>query len=363
MGQKWNAAESLAGFACRLYGTLDRTSNLFFSPHSVSAALSLAYLGAHGETATQMASALGYPSGDGEDTTRALMALAVSEDDRIRLSAANSVWVQRGYRLLDEYLRKVGGMARETDFRASKAASDEINAWIAEHTSDLIRDLVPPGALGALTRLVLANAIHFKGAWATAFDKRLTRKMDFHNLDGSVSQVDTMFARKVKIGHVAHEEYEAGYLPYGDGSMGMLVVIPNDFADFTVSLDGARLLAIRREMRRAEEVDLGLPRFRSESTLGLSGNMAALGMVDAFDDGRADFSGISGERDLVISAILHKALVDVSEEGTEAAAATAVVMRYCCMVRTPRLDVDRPFVFAICRHDGAPLFMGQTVSL
>lgn len=360
---KWNVAESLAGFACRLYGTLDRTKNLFFSPHSVSAALSLAYHGARGETALQMADALGYPSDDAEGTTRALMAAAVSDDNRIKLSAANSVWVQQGYKVLDEYLRKVGEMARRTDFRAAKAAADEINKWIAEHTNDLIKDLVPPDALGALTRLVLANAIHFKGAWTTEFDKRLTRKMDFRNLDGSVSQVDMMFAHKVNIGHAVHEEYEAGYLPYGDGSMGMLVVVPGDFADFTASLDGAKLLAIRREMRYTQEVDLGLPRFKSESTLGLSGNMAALGMTDAFDGDKADFSGISGERDLVISAILHKALVDVSEEGTEAAAATAVVMRCCCMVKTPRLDVDRPFVFAICLHDGTPLFMGQTVSL
>jgi serpin B len=293
------------------------------------------------------------------------MGLTKVSDDRIRLSAANSAWVQRGYAILDDYRRRLGDLFRETDFALSSAASAEINDWIAANTNSLIRDLVSPGALGPLTRLVLVNAIHFKGAWQRAFETVATHKAKFHCLDGRVSQVDMMAANETPLRRIAAAEFEAARLPYGDGSMSMLVVIPKDFGPYSAAFDGTELRAIQQclDDARTVDVDLRLPKFKLESALEVGTTLAELGAGDAFIDGAADFSGITGNRELFISAVLHKALVDVSEEGTEAAAATAVVMRCLCMRTTPRFEVNKPFIFAICGKDDAPLFMGQVVSL
>lgn len=360
--EKWNANESLAGFACRLYGTLDRARNLFFSPHSVSAALSLAHLGARGETAAQMTEALGYPS-DRDGITKAVMDLASTGCASIKLAAANSAWVQRGYTILDDYRRQLDAFVREADFGSPEAARQEINKWVEENTNNLIRDLIPPGALDAAVRLVLANAIHFKAPWNRPFEVDITYKADFHALDGATGSVDMMVANEIHVPYRRSDdgEYEAVRLPYADGSMDMLVVVPQEFKGFSDSLDGRKLLGIHRGMGK-REIDLRFPKFKLESTLVLNDSMRTLGMVDAFELPKADFSGISGNRDLLISSILHKAVVDVSEEGTEAAAATAVVARCLCFKQTPRMVVDRPFIFAICLKDGTPLFMGQMVS-
>ena len=371
METRWDATDSLRDFACRMYGALDRTRNLFFSPHSVSAAMSLAYAGAKGRTATQLAAALSYQADDPE-TTSALMALASLPDNgEIRMSAANAAWIQRGYAILDDYRRKLGDLFRETDFALAGAASAEINRWIAEHTNDLICDLVPPEALGAMTRLVLVNAIHFKGAWQRPFEADITCKADFRCLDGRTTKVDMMAANKVPTRYFATPEFEAAYLPYGDGSMSMLVIVPKDFERFSAEFDGARLRTLQSGLNGASriDVDLRLPKFKLESTLELSRVLVDLGAEDAFALGAADFSGITGNRELFISSVLHKALVDVSEEGTEAAAATAVVARCFDMGKTVRFEVNRPFIFAICRNGlrplsgGAPLFMGQVIAL
>jgi serpin B len=371
MGTNWDAANSLGNFACRMYGALDRTRNIFFSPHSVSAAMSLVHAGAKGRTAKQLAAAMDYPTDDPE-TTSALMSLAqLPGDSDIRLSAANAAWIQRGHAVLDEYRRRLGDLFRETDFAFAEAASAEINDWIAKHTNDLIRDLVPPEALGALTRLVLVNAIHFKGAWQRAFEADLTRKADFHCLDGRTTRTDMMAANGVPIRHVSAPEFEAAYLPYGDGSMSMLVIIPKDFERFSAELDGDRLRTIQGGLNGAPriDVDLRLPKFKLESTMELGRVLAGLGAEDAFALGAADFSGITGDRELFIYAVLHKALVDVSEKGAEAAAATAVATQCLCVRKTVRFEANRSFIFAICRNGprpmlggGAPLFMGQVVS-
>lgn len=359
--ETWNADESLAGFACRLYGVLNRTGNLFFSPHSVSAALSLAYLGARGETAIQMAAALGYPTRP-DGVTKAIMDVASTGCASIRLAAANSAWIQRGYAILDDYRRQLDAFVREADFYNPEVARREINKWVEENTNNLIRDLIPPGALDALVKLVLANAIHFKAPWNRPFEADITHKAVFHNLDGTTGSTDMMVANETHVPYSDTGAYQAVRLPYADGTMDMLVILPRDFREFSDSLNGCQLLGIHQGLGK-REIDLRLPKFKLESTLVLNDGMRALGMVDAFELPKADFSGISGKRDLLISSILHKAVVDVSEEGTEAAAATAIVARCLCFKQTPRMVVDRPFIFAICLKNGTPLFMGQMVSL
>jgi len=359
--------DSVREFACRLYTMLEKDKNLFFSPHSVSAAMSLAYAGAKGETALQMAKALAYPAGSQEMITRLLMSLAKApEDGKISLSAANSAWLQKDFPILEEYRQKLGAMIRETDFAAASAAAGEINAWIEENTNNLIKDLVSPDALGALTRLVLVNAIHFKGAWTKAFDPARTYRSNFHCLDGTTAKVDMMFAKEMDARMVSDHSCQVIRLPYGDGSIHMLVILPKDFRSYSLGFDGRELERIQLELDNTyeDEVDVRLPKFKSESTLSLGETLKNLGAKDAFDPAVADFSGITGSRDLFISAVLHKAVVDVSEEGTEAAAATAVVMRrLCCCRMDKRFTVDKPFIFAICEKGGAPLFMGRIVSL
>jgi serpin B len=366
-GEKMNKMiNGLRDFACRLYGVLNHEENLFFSPHSVSAAISLAYAGARGRTATQLEEVLGYVPGSQTSATEDIMSLAKTGScDKIRLSAANSAWLQKDYPILGEYRNMLGTMVRETDFSLAEAAAKAINVWVEENTNNLIHDLVPADALNSLTRLVLANAIHFKGAWTKAFDPKRTYQDKFYCLDGSSSTTDMMSANKLSIRKVLMEGGTAARLPYGDGSMHMLVILPSDFKQYAASFDGAKFSRIQDALDATHdgEVDVRMPKFKIESTLELAARLAELGASDAFVDGVADFSGITGDRELLISAVLHKALVDVSEEGTEAAAATAVVMRCLSMSMTESFTVNRPFIFAICLKEGAPLFMGQVVSL
>lgn len=367
MPEQKDMIEGLSDFACRLYGRFDRDRNLFFSPHSISSAFSLVYHGARGNTADQMAKALSYPPSDSGTVAGMLAGLAKSNDEGVRISVANSAWIQKEYAVLDEYVQKLDAAIRRMDF-AGPGAAEEINAWVSEHTNGLIRDLIPPGVLDCLTRLVLVNAIYFKGLWTSPFDEKRTHDADFHNLDGSISGIRMMF-RKGDYRYTHNSEYDAAFLPYGNRNAGsrarMLVIVPNDFVEFSQTLDSCKLAKICGQCH-SHEINLFLPRFKTEHTAEISKKMMELGMTDAFssDPAVVDFSGISGERDLYISAVLHKALVDVTEEGTEAAAATAIVMRKCaCIMSTPELRADRPFIYVIFSGSGAPLFMGHTVSL
>jgi len=346
--------EGFCKFALRLYGTFDRTKNLFFSPHSVSSALSLAYLGARGETANQMALALGYPTSP-DGIVKAIMDLASTGCTDINLASANSAWLQNGYEILSDYRQKLGDFVREVDFANPETARQKINKWVEENTNNLIKDLIPSDSL---TRVVLANAIHFKAPWSRPFEAGITRKADFYALDGTTSSVDMMVSNDVRVPYGSNGDYEAVRLPYADGSMDMLVIVPRDFKNFSDSFDDNKLAYVYNSLSK-REIDLRFPKFKLESTLTLNDSMRSLGMVDAFELPRADFSGISGKRDLFISAILHKAVVDVYEEGTEAAA--AMVMRCLCFKETPRMVVNRPFIFAICLNDGTPIFIGQMV--
>ena len=365
-------------FAFDLYGRLrsQEKGNLFFSPQSISTALAMTYAGARGETAAEMARTMHFslpqdrlPAG----YAALLGALRGGSGTRsYRLSIANRLWGQRGVSFLEPFIAvtrtSYGAELGLADFKTdAEGARGEINGWVAQETEQKIRDLIPAGVLGPDTRLVLANAIYFRGDWARQFEKSGTHEQPFHVSGGPPVGVPLMFA-KLPAGFATRPDaaMKVLELPYKGDDLSMLVLLP-DAMDGLAAVE-ANLTA--ENVRRwttglaRQDVLVFLPRFSVESGFGLGTTLAAMGMPQAFSD-RADFSGMNGKRDLSISAVLHKARVDVDEQGTEAAAATGVAVGIRAMrpEEPPTFRADHPFVFFI-RHNptGAILFLGRVTN-
>jgi serpin B len=365
-------------FALDLYQALrEQEGNLFYSPYSISAALAMTYAGARGQTEAQMAQALHFALP--QETLHGSFALLAGElasrgegaegkdGEGFRLHVANALWLQHDFDLLADYLALVeaayGAAPHPVDFQgAPEEARVTINDWVAGETEDRITDLIPPGVIDALTRLVLTNAIYFNAAWALPFEKDATSDGPFTLLDGEQISVP-MMRQNGALRYAAGEGYQAVELFYDGGELSMVILLPQagQFEAFEGSLDAARLAEIEAGLSR-QQVTLSMPRFEFESQFSLSESLAALGMEDAFTSA-ADFSGITGSPDLFISEVLHKAFVSVDEEGTEAAAATAVVMGLTAApAEVVQMAVDRPFVFFIRDvNTGAVLFLGRVV--
>jgi serpin B len=361
-------------FALDLHARLRaaQEGDLFFSPQSLSTALAMTYAGARGDTAAQMARTLhlSLPQDQVPAAYAALLqALNVGDDAGYRLSVANRLWGQRGEGFLDEFLaitrRFYGAELGQVDFRTDAgAARAEINAWVLRQTADKIRDLIPEGALQPTTRLVLTNAIYFRGDWATQFAKEATTEQPFHVTADRTLGVPLMFA-KMRVGLAGHPEagLTVAELPYRGDDVSMIVLLPDavdGLAAVESQLAPERLAGWTSALPR-QDVLVYLPRFSIESSFGLGATLSAMGMPLAFS-GDADFSGIDGRHDLFISAVVHKARVDVDERGTEAAAATGVVVGLKAVrpVEPPTFRADHPFLFLI-RHNptGAILFLGR----
>jgi serpin B len=368
-------------FGLDLYKALSaQTGNLIFSPYSVSQALVMTYAGARGKTETQMAAALrfGLPQSSLHRTFNALdlalmkpPAVPESEGTGFQLSIANSIWGQKGYTFLPGFLdvlgENYGAGLRLADFVAApEPARLAINQWVSDTTRDKIKDLIPSGAITPDTRLVLANAIYFKAGWQTPFEPSLTHDGPFTLMDGKqVSAKMMSLAAPAGLRYGKGGNYQAVALPYKGGRASMLVLVPDagHFAEVQSGLTSARLAQIEAGLQ-TRQVALSLPKFSFESETSLAGPLASLGMPDAFTPGLADFSGMDGARNLLITAVLHKAFVAVDEQGTEAAAATAVIVGLAAVPLTDvTLTVDRPFIFVI-RDDatGTVLFMGQVLT-
>ncbi len=373
-------------FAFDLYHAISGDEgNLFFSPHSISTALAMAYAGAGGETGAQMARTLRFslPEDRLHPAFNALdFALqsgpGADDGDAFTLNVANSVWGQNDYGFLPDYLDTLavnyGQEVRPVDFRRDyEGARLRINDWVADETGDRIKDLIPEGALNELTRLVLANAIYFNAAWQAPFDERATGDRPFHLLDGTQREVP-MMRQQSDLRYASGDGYQAVELPYVGGDAVMTILVPDAgrFAEFQDSLTGQ---AVRDAVGSLETrlVRLTMPRFEMESDFNLSETLKHMGMPDAFDDERANFSGMDGrlcrsrgDICLLISDVLHKAFVSVDETGTEAAAATAVIVGVTRAVQPDpdpiHLVVDRPFLFLIRDLDtGAILFLGRVI--
>ena len=362
-------------FALDLYAQLrTQGGNLFLSPHSISSALAMTYAGARENTAAEMEKALHFTEGQA-GTPPAFAALQarlaeIEKKGHLQLAVANSLWPQQDYPFLPDYLDGVkaayGSVIAPQDFKSdAEGARRTINRWVEEKTRDKIQDLIAPGGLDPLTRLVLVNAIYFKGSWASPFDPAQTEEGAFWVSPAAEVRVPLM-AKMQRLPYAEFEDVQVAQLPYAGGELSMLVVLPRE-KDGLAALE-ARLAPERLAEWRAglaeREVRVFLPKFKlTWGAVKLNEALKALGMVDAFSDTQADFSGMDGQlRWLYIGAVLHKAFVEVNEEGTEAAAATAVVMRMRAMrpATPPEFRADHPFLFLIQEEEtGAILFMGR----
>jgi len=380
--------EGNSAFAFDLYRFLaeqegEGKGNLFYSPYSISLALAMTYAGAHGETGEQMADALHFilPQDDLHPAFNALdQELArrgenakgkQDADDQhpegFRLNIANAIWGQRDYTFLDAFLDTLasnyGAGLRVLDFAGSPEESRvTINDWISEQTEGKIEDLIPQGAIDSLTRLVLTNAIYFNAAWARPFEEDATQDGPFTLLDGSEVTVSMMHQTET-FGYAEGDSYQVVELPYDGNEMSMLILLPREdkFGTFEGVLDAAQMESIVAGIEQ-KQVKLAMPKFEFESAFGLTRVLSEMGMPQAFS-GAADFSAMTGREDLFISEVLHKAFVSVDEAGTEAAAATAVIMSLTAMPEEPvEVSVDHPFIFLIRDIEtGAILFVGRVV--
>lgn len=365
------AARATNYFATDIYGRL-RTGdgNLFFSPYSITNALAMTWAGAKGDTAAELAQVLHF-EGTPEDTHeafRALNAAINAPSDELTLCIANALWGQEGYPFRDDYLSLVltnyGGALDSLDFiNDPEGARQIINQWVEEQTEDRIQDLIPTGGVDSLTRLVLTNAIYFYGFWLYPFAPEATEDRPFHLPGGTEVAVPRMH-QTGEFAYLENDTLQALRLPYAGGEVSMLVLLPREDAGLAAieeQLSPEWLHAIRNALS-PRTVEVGLPRFRVEQELTLGRILADMGADRAFTPGHADFSGMAHDAELFISEVIHKAFVEVNEEGTEAAAATGVIMRTLAMPVDPPAAflVDRPFFFALEHNaSGAILFAGR----
>jgi serpin B len=363
-------ARSNNEFAFDLYRRLrDQEGNLFFSPASIETALAMTYAGAEGETERQMAKVLHFDLDEQRlhDAFGTLSEILNARERGYRLNMANRLWGQAGFEFRQDYLsltrQRYGAELAQVDFvRQAEQARQTINAWVEEQTNGKIVDLIPSEALGPLTRLVLTNAIYFKGTWAKEFSKKATQEAPFHLSEKRQVQAALM-SQKGNFRYAEADGVQLLELPYAGDDLSMLVLLPKKIeglADLEPNLTAENLSRWSEGLRK-REVQLFLPRFKLTSQFRLGEVLAAMGMKQAFGPA-ADFSGMSPSDDLMISEVVHKAFVDVNEEGTEAAAATGVIVRVTAAL--PHEPVvfraDHPFVFAIRdNRSGAILFLGR----
>jgi serpin B len=360
--------------------------NLFFSPYSISLALTMTYVGARSATEQQMAQALRF-SLPQERLHPAFNALALELAKRgeaqpntppelqgFQLNVANATWGQTGYQFQPEFLDTLAEQyGAEMLLRDFQAAPEEgrlaINQWVSEQTEEKIKDLLPEGTINDLTRMVLVNAIYFNAKWRAQFDPSVTRDGDFNLLDGSTVTVP-MMAQTSSFAYTEGEGYQVVEMPYivsdQSSGMSMVIILPgeNQFATFEEGLSAEQLTSITGGLN-FQQVQLTMPKFTLEGvSFSLKETLQALGMQDVFVEGTADLSGMDGTRDLFISDAIHQAFVRVDEEGTEAAAATAAIAQATsAMIDEPiKMTVNRPFVFLIRDIDtGAMLFLGRVL--
>ncbi|WP_137285219.1 serpin family protein [Halorussus salinisoli] len=380
------------GFALDLLAVLrdqQDDPNLFVSPYSVSVALAMTYAGARGTTAEEMADALNFVLGRddlhpafgsletefarrNEDGQEANVRTAPDDDDSdpgpaFEFTTANSVWGQEDYPFREEFLDLLdayyGAGLNLVDFEGdSEAARERINEWVAEQTDDRIEDLLPQGSIDTMTRLVLTNAIYFSARWQYPFSEESTEPRPFTALGGSTAEVPTMH-QSVETQYARIDGHQLVELPYANAETSMVVVLPaeGEFEAFEESLTVDRL-AIMLDQTTTALVDLALPKFEVESAFSLVEAMKTLGMTEAFTG--ADFGGMAEGGDLQVSDIVHQSFVSVDERGTEAAAATAVIMEESLPPKQVEMTVDRPFLFYIRdRPTETPLFFGRVTDL
>jgi serpin B len=388
-GNMRNVVAGNTEFACDLYGQLrTQEGNLFLSPYSISTALAMTYGGARGETATQMAQTLHFDLPESELPA----AFGEMEDDindiqsggRVQLAVANSLWPQKDYTFQSDFLKLCkkyyGASIHPVDYiNDTEGARQTINGWVEKKTNDKIVNLLAPGSLDPSNRLVLVNAIYFQGKWEKRFEVRDTSDGPFYESSNQTSTASFM-QQTEDFGYAEFPDLQVLELPYTGGEVSMVVLLPGNaggigefeqqmpppgnvdsIGKLEEQLTAPNLVKWTTQLHK-QKVQVFLPTFKVTSEFSLGDTLGAMGMPDAFIFGQADFSGMNGKQDLFISKVVHKAYVDVDEEGTEAAAATAVVMTLAAAM--PAMPVvfraDHPFLFLIRDNEtGSILFLGR----
>ena len=371
--------EGNSAFAFELYQELKgKEGNLFYSPYSISLALAMTYAGARGETAQQMADTLQFMLKQARlhpafnwlnaELARRGEVAKGKDGEGFRLNIVNAIWGQKDYEFLSAFLdvlaENYGAGLRILDFITETEKSRlTINDWVSNQTEGRIEDLIPPGAIDTLTCLVLTNAIYFNAAWENPFNEDMTADGTFYLLDGG-QVIVPMMKQTESFGYAEGEGYQAVELPYDGGELSMVILLPEagQFEAFEEGLQAQQVCDIISSLQPAR-VTLTIPKFKFDSEFNLKDTLADMGMPVAFSGG-ADFSGMTRNHELSISEVLHKAFVAVDEAGTEAAAATAVIMARSAVPEHPvEVTIDRPFIFLIRDIDtDAILFVGRVVN-
>lgn len=371
------ASTAINRFGIDLHRILAKDNpNLCSSPYSIEFALAMTYAGAKGETQRQMAKVLHLPESNPHEGFSALRdVMDAAAKGSLTLASANRLFGQEGFAFRKEYLellkRSYSAPLETLDFKKNSAqATKTINRWVEKETRDRIRDLIPDGALNAQTVLVLANAVYLKADWLHPFEKAMTMPRPFH-IDGKRGSTDVpTMQREGKFGYLKKEGFVAVSLPYADSELQFLILLPDEI-DGLAKLEAGLSAQLLSECSRLEEkqLDLTLPKLKMEPAFALNKTLSEMGMKAAFDipPGSADFDGIAPKKPndyLYISDVFHKTFLQVDEKGTEAAAATAVVMRRLSVPAAPpeiiEVRVDRPYLFAIQeKSTGVCLFLGR----
>ena len=385
-----NVVDANNQFAFELYQELLKTNdgNMFYSPYSISSALAMTYEGAKGRTADEMKAVFHFPA---ENVLRPNFAAIYNEinkaDKSYQLNTGNALWVQQDYPFLADYINTVetyyGGKAAGVDFvNEPEKSRQTINSFIEEQTNSKIKDLIPEGVINDLTRLVLTNAIYFKGTWEWQFDKSDTREQDFKITPENIVKVPMMYMDPEKAAFNYADLKEEGLqileMPYKGDEISMLILLPKQgvehdsetreiytynytLADIEKNLNAEKLGEYKSQMAETSLDEIYLPKFEFDKKYSMVDTLSDLGMPTAFS-GSANFSGMTEEEELYISKVIHQAYVKVDEEGTEAAAATAVIMEAMSSPPTKVFRADHPFIFIIQQKDtGNILFLGKVV--
>lgn len=361
-------------FAFALFNELsdDSDENIFISPFSISTALAMTYAGAEGETARHMAGTMHFGEQNKAwhiDYGRYIEEVVLGSGKGVRLRTANRLWGDLRFKPNPEYLdmskEAYGSAMKRLDFRSQPEESRQvINHWVERETENKIVDLLPQGSINPLTRLVLTNAIYFKGDWALAFDGKKTRDRDFNKFDGSKVNVPFMHQNS-RFAYADGDSYQMLRLPYKGNKQSMVIVLPHSSQQLPKITSGIQASDFKNLYARGtQEVEVMLPKFKMTLPLYLSSTLKSMGMEQCFSDA-ADYSGISAKEGLKISEVIHKAFIEVDEKGTEAAAATAVVMQPTSSSMNHKempkvFNANRPFLFYIVDDaTRSVLFMGR----
>ncbi len=356
-------------FALELYTELSKNGkeNIFYSPYSISAALAMTYEGAKGETKDEIKSVFHFPE---DSILRPNFAKIYNDinknEEDYELRTGNALWVQKDYPFLEDYINIVvkyyGGKASNLDFvKETEKSRQTINSFIEEQTNNKIKDLIPKGILDSMTRLVLTNAIYFKGTWQWEFNPKDTEAVDFKITPTDIVKVPMMYMKpeKAKFNYADLEDLQILELPYKGEKISMLILLPKDNLEDIQPLTIEKLKEWKSQMKEETLDEIYLPKFEFDTKYFMKEILSDMGMPTAFGTD-ADFSGMDGTKSLYIKEVIHQAYVKVDEKGTEAAAATGVVMELTSIMPKNIFRADHPFIFIIQQNDtGNILFLGR----